>query len=277
MVRVIRSAKPRYTPDAMLRRVQGEVVMRAVVNIDGSVSDVIVTRSLDPGLDQEAVKSLQQWQFAPATKDGVPVRMAVNIVLDFNLRGLQQPAGEWPNGFTSNTRPSSLTQSKVTAGRVTLTLPQPDGWSQIPPRTAETLLSWRHPRGWLITVEQQQPAAIAIADALTTQQLDQLSRVIAQMAPAVSGQVKVQDRPWIWVDLGRDATLVPPAGTFGDGSAFKGAQRWAFATRNGDRNLVIRFTAYLPLNAPPADAQNPFAEATKEFSGIMQLATITEP
>jgi TonB family protein len=281
MVRMIRAAKPQYTRDAMLRRVQGEVTMRVVVNTDGSVSDVIIVRSLDPGLDQEALKAAQQFQFAPATKDGVPVRMAVNIVLEFNLRGLQQPAGEWPNGFTSNTRLSPLSQSTVTVGRATLTLQQLDGWAETPRRRPEVLLSWRHPRGWLITVEQTQPAAVAITDTLTTQQLDQLARSIAQpfgqVAPAISGQVKVEERPWIWVDMGREATLTPPPDTFPDGSAFKGAQRWAFATRAGDRNLVIRCSAYLPQNAAPADAQTQLADAAKEFRGIMQLVRLTEP
>lgn len=88
--------------------------------------------------------------------------------------------------------------------------------------------------------------------------------------------MKAHDRAWVWVELPRDAALTPPPGLLAEG-AFKGAQRWAFATAAGGRNLVIRYVAYLPLNASPADAQKQIAEAANEFSGIINLVTITEP
>lgn len=80
--------KPKYTADAMRAKVQGTVVMSAVVLPDGSVTDIRVTRSLDQsfGLDEEAKKTAAQWRFRPGTLKGEPVAVRILIELDFNLR-----------------------------------------------------------------------------------------------------------------------------------------------------------------------------------------------
>jgi protein TonB len=86
--RVIREVKPQYTADAMRAKVQGVVVVEAVVQPDGSVGNVQVVRSLDQtfGLDQEALKAAKQWRFVPGTRFGRPVPVAVFIELTFTLR-----------------------------------------------------------------------------------------------------------------------------------------------------------------------------------------------
>jgi len=80
--------KPKYTADAMRAKVQGTVVMSAVVLPDGTVTDIKVTRSLDQsfGLDEEAKKTAAQWKFKPGTLKGEPVAVRILIELDFNLR-----------------------------------------------------------------------------------------------------------------------------------------------------------------------------------------------
>jgi TonB family protein len=80
--------KPKYTADAMRAKVQGTVVMSAIVMPDGTVTDIKVTRSLDQsfGLDEEAKKTAAQWRFRPGTLKGEPVAVRILIELDFNLR-----------------------------------------------------------------------------------------------------------------------------------------------------------------------------------------------
>src|SRR6187431_193699 len=84
----IYSPKPKYTADAMRAKIQGTVVMSAVVLPDGTVTDIKVTRSLDQsfGLDEEAKKTAAQWKFRPGTLKGEPVAVRIQIELDFNLR-----------------------------------------------------------------------------------------------------------------------------------------------------------------------------------------------
>ena len=78
--------KPKYTDDAKARRVQGNVELDVVVKSDGTVGDVTVTKSLDPELDEQAVKATKQWRFRPGTKDSKPVDVMVQIELTFTLR-----------------------------------------------------------------------------------------------------------------------------------------------------------------------------------------------
>ena len=86
--KLIREVKPQYTADAMRAKVQGEVELEAVVNPDGSVDRIRVTRSLDRtfGLDQKAIEAVRQWRFMPGMRQGQPVAVRVSVVLDFTLR-----------------------------------------------------------------------------------------------------------------------------------------------------------------------------------------------
>jgi TonB family protein len=85
---ILKQVKPNYTPDAMKAKVQGDVWLDAVVNPDGTVSDVRVARSLDKsGLDQQAMIAARQWLFRPGhDRNGKAVPVIVTIVLEFRLR-----------------------------------------------------------------------------------------------------------------------------------------------------------------------------------------------
>jgi TonB family protein len=85
--RLLVQVRPAYTPEAMRGRIQGSVVLEAVVQADGTPRDIRVVRSLDPfGLDREAVLAVEQWRFDPGRLNGAPVNVLVTIVLDFNIR-----------------------------------------------------------------------------------------------------------------------------------------------------------------------------------------------
>jgi protein TonB len=88
MPRVLKEVKPNYTKDAKDAKIKGIVTMEVIVEKDGKVGEVRVKRSLDTiyGLDDEAVKSVKKWEFAPGTKDGVAVPVLVEIEMTFSLR-----------------------------------------------------------------------------------------------------------------------------------------------------------------------------------------------
>jgi len=79
---------PQYTKDALQRRIQGTVVLSAVVAPNGVAYDITVIKSLDPsfGLDQAAVKTLRQTRFTPGTRDGRPVPVRVVVEYSFTAR-----------------------------------------------------------------------------------------------------------------------------------------------------------------------------------------------
>ena len=84
--RLIKEVKPSYTNDALRHKIQGTVVLEAVVTVDGCPSQIRVIRSLDSGgLDAQAVAAVAQWQFEPGRLAGAPVDVLVTIQLDFRI------------------------------------------------------------------------------------------------------------------------------------------------------------------------------------------------
>lgn len=83
---VLREVKPTYTEAARLRGVTGEVVLEVVVQRDGSVRVVRVTRGLGSGLDERAIDAVRQWLFSPARRLGHPVDVLVEVAVEFRLR-----------------------------------------------------------------------------------------------------------------------------------------------------------------------------------------------
>ena len=69
-------------------KAEGAVFIEAVVLTDGAVGEVRVIRSLDKEhrLDDEAVRTVKEWQFMPGKKDGVAVPVVVEINISFSLK-----------------------------------------------------------------------------------------------------------------------------------------------------------------------------------------------
>ena len=81
--------KATYTPEARAAKIQGTVIVEAVVLADGTVGQVKVTRSLDTkfGLDAEALKATEAVDvLARHQRDGKPVPVVVSIEQSFFLK-----------------------------------------------------------------------------------------------------------------------------------------------------------------------------------------------
>jgi len=83
--RKIKDVRPVYPDDALAARIQGVVILEAVIAPSGSVSDARVLRSV-PGLDQAAVDAVRQWEFTPTLLNGVPVAVIMTVTVNFTLR-----------------------------------------------------------------------------------------------------------------------------------------------------------------------------------------------
>ena len=75
-----------YTKAALKAKIQGLVTLVLTVGVDGIPRDIRVVRSLDAGLDANAVLAVKQWIFWPATVDGKPVEHQSGIDVSFKLR-----------------------------------------------------------------------------------------------------------------------------------------------------------------------------------------------
>jgi TonB family protein len=76
-----------YPEDAQRRGIQGRVIVRFVVDVDGSIKQVEVVRSLSPSCDAEAVRAVKAMpDWSPGTQDGIPVPVYFTLPLSFKLQ-----------------------------------------------------------------------------------------------------------------------------------------------------------------------------------------------
>jgi TonB family protein len=77
--------EPEYSEEARRAKVQGDVNLSIVIEPDGKVSGVRVTKPVGSGLDEQAIGTVMQWRFKPGTKEGKPVRVASQVTVSFRL------------------------------------------------------------------------------------------------------------------------------------------------------------------------------------------------
>lgn len=78
-------ADPSYTEIARRARIEGVVIVQAIVNKEGIVENVKVLKGLPMGLDQSAVDAVKRWRFEPATLHGKPVDVYYTLTVNFQL------------------------------------------------------------------------------------------------------------------------------------------------------------------------------------------------
>ncbi len=81
----IYSPDPEYSEEARKVKHMGVVVLWLVVGPDGKPRDIRVARTLGLGLDEKAIEAVKNWRFEPATKDGKPVAVQINVEVNFHL------------------------------------------------------------------------------------------------------------------------------------------------------------------------------------------------
>jgi protein TonB len=81
----IRKVDPAYPASMVADRVEGVVVLYAIIRSDGTVSEVRVLEGFDERLDENARAALEQWRFRPGTKNGVPVDVEAVVRVPFRV------------------------------------------------------------------------------------------------------------------------------------------------------------------------------------------------
>jgi len=85
MPRAIYAPEPEFSEEARIAKFQGEVTLLVTIGTDGRAKNLTVVRSLGMGLDQKALDAVRTWRFDPAKKDGRPVAVQMNIIVNFHL------------------------------------------------------------------------------------------------------------------------------------------------------------------------------------------------
>jgi TonB family protein len=82
---LVYAADPKYTDEARRARYGGIAVVSLVVDAQGHPQNVQILRHLKMGLDEAAVEAVKQYKFKPATLEGKPVPVEVDMEVNFRI------------------------------------------------------------------------------------------------------------------------------------------------------------------------------------------------
>jgi protein TonB len=83
---IITQTRPLYPPLARQARIQGNVVLHAIIDKDGKVAQLEVI-SGHPLLVQAALDAVKQWRYKPTQLNGDPVEVDTTITVTFTMGG----------------------------------------------------------------------------------------------------------------------------------------------------------------------------------------------
>jgi len=81
---VIDRVPPEYPEEATRSGQAGTVIVQALISVVGEVKETIITQSVR-GLDEAAVRAVEQWEFQPAMSGSRPIQVWVAIPVRFSL------------------------------------------------------------------------------------------------------------------------------------------------------------------------------------------------
>ena len=81
--RILESTPAPYPESARARGIEGRVVLMVLVRRDGSVGDASVSEGLDPSLDQSALRTVKEWKYVPALRNGKTVEVVLQVEVEF--------------------------------------------------------------------------------------------------------------------------------------------------------------------------------------------------
>jgi protein TonB len=81
----LRKVDPKYPPALITARVQGDVILYAIIRRDGSVDSIQLVKGLEPRLDQNAMEALARWKFRPAERKGEPIELEAIVRIPFRV------------------------------------------------------------------------------------------------------------------------------------------------------------------------------------------------
>jgi protein TonB len=83
---LVRRVQPNYPPLARQARIQGTVVLHAVISKDGSIENLTLV-SGHPMLAPSAIEAVKQWKYKPYLLNGEPVEVDTEVQVNFTLAG----------------------------------------------------------------------------------------------------------------------------------------------------------------------------------------------
>jgi protein TonB len=84
--KLINGPKPVYPTIAKSARIQGTVVLQAIIAEDGTVQKLTVLSSANPLLTPAAIEAVKKWVYQPTLLNNEPVQVITEITVNFTLQ-----------------------------------------------------------------------------------------------------------------------------------------------------------------------------------------------
>lgn len=83
----VHNPKPKYPRIARKRKLEGTVIIEALIDASGQATEVIIKQSSGhTTLDKAALKTFLQWKFIPAKKNEIPADSKIEVPFRFELQ-----------------------------------------------------------------------------------------------------------------------------------------------------------------------------------------------
>lgn len=84
--KLVKKVDPVYPEGALRDKIQGAVVLEAIMDESGRVTDVRVATSATPLLDKAAIDAVKQWQYQPFLVNGKAQKVLFTVTITFALK-----------------------------------------------------------------------------------------------------------------------------------------------------------------------------------------------
>jgi TonB family protein len=84
--RLISASRPVYPERLQQLGIEGTVLMRAVISIEGGLLNLeVISTGVNPDLAKAALEAVRQWRYQPTLLNGQPVEVATTITVEYRL------------------------------------------------------------------------------------------------------------------------------------------------------------------------------------------------
>ena len=84
--KLVHMAKPVYPAELQAAGIEGTVLLRAVISVQGNLLGLsVINTSVAPELAKAAMDAVEQWRYTPTLLNGMPVEVATTIAVNFRL------------------------------------------------------------------------------------------------------------------------------------------------------------------------------------------------
>ena len=83
---LLNKTDPEYSEGARLAGLEGTVLLKAVIALDGTATDIRVVRSVDLGLDEKAIEAVHRWRFTRVFTRRARRAVLTDLAVNFSTR-----------------------------------------------------------------------------------------------------------------------------------------------------------------------------------------------